>query len=363
MFISFFISITETTNIKQSKCNSSPNVVFSSDISSLQDRIIREIESATSEVTLAFFDCNKNLNYFIPSLVYASKNGAKITIIVPYNKKQADVFERYGFKNIIYTDGVEKPFFLQTFVIDDKAFMTPFVSDDGSEDHPMGQMISIDGCTPLTDEIKTFINLYKLKHKGESEPKIYKSNFIAKSSAMFPVKSGNSSFFFINNPGIDYPLKEDTINFLTNSILNNGNYTNELLVYTYSTQLPEETNTEINQFSLYTLFKSLLFHNTTKVRYLVSEKSINDPLNIKYIQSFAAFSKAEFRYYDKKYEGVNFIVNNEDTYIFNHAIQTSEIKNYQSLHLVSDDVEINKYCRNFFDEIWNQSKPYVVEWN
>lgn len=362
LFASFLVSIVGTTNIQQSKCRTHPRLVFSSNSSSLKETISREIANAKDKVTVAISDCNDEIEELIPSLVNATKNGANVTVIIPYSSKMKDMFDKYGLKNIINVNGIEKPIFLQTFIVDDKAFMAPFISYDGSEEHKMAQMIAIDDCSPLTDEIETFVNIFIEKHNNVTEPNIYTSNYIAKSSAMLPVKSENSSFFFINNPGINYPLKEDTINFLTNTIINNGEYVDELLVYTYSAQLPVETNTEINQFSLYTMFKALFLHNTTKVRYLISEQSLKESQNLKYIESFATFSKAEFRYYDEQYEGVNFIINGDDSYIFNHVIQTSEIENYQSLHFVTDDRATNNYCRDYFEKVWNLSKPFVIEW-
>ncbi|KAH0785071.1 hypothetical protein GPJ56_011017 [Histomonas meleagridis] len=367
LFIAYGIAVSTPTNIETSKCESPPKVTLYKSVD--HSYLTKIINSAKKRIIFVTGNMSMTSFQYIkePLLVDAKTRlgESNIKFVISNQNSQISSFlNSYFPNNVIVTDQFEIPIYFPVFIVDDTAYLTSsiFSSYEGTSTHSSSQIIIIENCSQLIDDITAFVDSYEAKSKNPelfTYPEIIE--YIGKSSPILPAKCGNTTSFFINNPSHVLPLKINTSLYLTEFFKTPPK---ELLIYTFSTQTSEE-NFYDDDFSFHVLLKSLQIYNHTKIRYLASSSfALNDEM-YKWCRSFVSFSNSRLSLYSSDFDGPNFIVADNTSMLFSHEIRTFEIEKYASMHLVTDDANVNHELREFFDEIWNDDSTheFKVNWN
>ncbi|OHS97219.1 hypothetical protein TRFO_36604 [Tritrichomonas foetus] len=363
---SFIFSITQTNNIRPSKCSTIPNVTLSNDVDQLHKIIADSIKKAKRNVQLSFSDLNETAlsKIYIPALLEAKSNGASIKIIVSLNNNIEDILKNNGITDIFDINTANLTISSQSIVADDTAFIAPFLIPNPHGSTPMlAQLISISDCESLVQDLSNFMSYYELSQLNKL-PRVIPGNLMAQTSAIKPLQIEKSKFFMFHNPQsyVD-PLRIDTSRVLTALFDENPV---SIDFYSYSPQcLTSLVDPTSDEFSLYLIMKELLMKNQTKVRYLASKQSSQEETEPCY-EALAAFSNVEFRVYNLNNEGPNFIIvhfeKSKESYIFAQYIRALEIGNSVALHLATNDEGIGNYLQWNFESVWDEATPVSIEW-
>lgn len=377
--IFFFVSILQSDNMIQKPCNSIPNVTISHDFSVLINRITNSIQNAHTKVQLSFSAINLTIfeDYLLPALQVANNNGAKVMMVFTSDKKLDEILKQNPFIETFPIDSSSQQVSAQSIVVDDMAFISPFIVADNSRNvSTINQLITVEKCDSIAKDIASFVE-YGQNLKANLASKVLSGKFIAQTSANRPAnvkiqsddkEKKNSkishAFMFHNPQNFLIPNRVATNNVLLSLFDKDPSFID---IYTLSPQcFSSLDDPESNQLTVYMALKSLLMRNKTKIRYLASKPLFKKKKSTCFT-SFLTFDNSEIHLYDKQFEGLNYIVahfneSNDESYIFSQSIDDHEFVKMLSLHLATDDEKTAKYLKDNFDSVWNYfSSPVVIE--
>ena len=358
MGIFFFISLSNTTLLKSQKCNSLPEIlILPVGNYILKRNILDLIENGKERIIFSFsnFPINLFISEFLPSFSKTLVPKNNIEIILPNNDRLIRDLQIIGIENYFGIRSVRNQPNFGFLIVDNSLIIAPYLISSSIPIDSTALMIIFKNCSAASNDFLSFIHYYKLLEQ-EKLPIVIPSSLQSKSSAILPSFIGNSSFYFFHNPD-DFiiPLKISTKEVLEDNFLEEPN---EMLFYTvYPPLLSSYHWYSFLGFSLYFRIKGALLRNNTKIKFLVSNSTvINENIDI-WCKSFSSFSNFEVRLYTNYEIGPNYLLSNNNSFIFSHSIRSLDINEYVSIHYSTNDNNTYDQLRNHFFDVWRRAIP------
>ena len=220
------------------------------------------------------------------------------------------------------------------------------------------QRIKCSTCNALYNDIVSYINLFRheinIDRNKYTYLPYYNQSMIGHSTAVRPTIIKNGSLFMFHSPqNYQKPLRV-AANYVLNASF--SHFPKELYVYTRNFPLTDVTAS--NSYTappIYILLKTLILSQNTKVKILAS---INQKSPV--IYSLPCYNNVELKLYDDSYKGPNFIVADDELFLFSSNLDTVD-KTLESLHMEIRDYQARYNVLQFFDKVWNNSEATNCE--
>lgn len=364
LFLALFwlISIGKTTALQPGTCRKRPSV-FVTDHQNAHSLVLDALNKSTKRIQFSVLDPNLSMfrDHYLHQLHLAHSRGVTVEIIASLSDTEQEILKELNITNVYLLNNAYSIFASQTVVVDDSAFIVrALVSEPDTRqlDLRPTTVIQFVDCQAGVDDIVHFVEHFK-KRDSKTLDRVIPSSLSAVTSAISPVSVDGSQFYLFHTPSwYVSPLRISAEEVLVDMIDSNPA---EMKFYaSFPPAMDSNTGPGSSRFQFYLQLKKGWLMNKTRVKYLVSS-DVNQTENRMWCNAMAAFKNVELRLYDKKHEGIDFILADGYSYVMTNTLKAFELNHYVALHLATNDRTTWDTLSERFDRVWNESAPFTPE--
>jgi hypothetical protein len=293
----------------------------------------------------------------LSALSRAAARGVLVSVILPPNGTAA--LSAAAVTNVTADPNASANF----FVIDDSAYLAAHLFETGNYSQVLFTQLA-NGCPDAIADIVSFFNFRYRNLTAKARPAILPLSSHAKTSLIAPLKISdtNQTLYFFHNPGdLGEPVRIASGDFLplTFYLSAGAGVAANTNISIFCDKIPSPAG--VDSFSLFKVIKRVLITLTNSgghacLRFLVPERwaSLDES---RWLNSTAAFDKADVRLYNSTWEGSNFIVVANRVFLFSHSLDDASFQRL-GFHLSTNHTAVFHTLSGFWDSVWWNATRY-----